>query len=226
VTIRPENTSRRLFRGSATRVATNAAPLVAAAALVCLTSGVQGCRGRPAHEQIAPVYDPATGRLQQLRYDSDGNGKVDTVGYMDGTRVLRLEIDKDEDGKVERWEYYDADRTLEKVGFSRSNDGIEDAWSYTGPDGTVARIAISTRRDGRISRTELYRADLPASAEEDTDGDGAIDKWEAYEAGRLATVAFDPTGRGSPRRRLVYLADGSAKVEVDRDATGRWVSEK
>ena len=157
-----------------------------------------------AQNNIVPVYDPDTGRLVQLRYDSDSNGRVDTVSHMDGTRVLRIEIDKDEDGKVERWEYYDAARNLEKVGLSRANDGVEDAWSYMGPDGKVSRVAISTRRDGSISRTEFFQADLPTSAEEDTDGDGAIDKWESYEAGRLATVAFDPMRRGSRSAAHVF----------------------
>ena len=104
-------------------------PLRVAVALACCALGVQGCRGRSAQKNIEPVYDPDTGRLRQLRYDSDSNGKVDTVSHMDGARVLRIEIDKDEDGKVERWEYYDAARKLEKVGLSRANDGVEDAWS-------------------------------------------------------------------------------------------------
>jgi len=202
----------------------NSLPLVVA--LACFALAVQGCNGRSARKNIEPVYDPDTGRLRQLRYDSDGDGKVDTVSYMDGTRVLRIEIDKDEDGKVERWEYYDAAGKLERVGLSRANDGVEDAWSYMGPDGKVSRVAISTRRDGRISRTELYQADRPTSAEEDTDGDGAIDKWESYEAGRLASVAFDSMHRGRPDRRLTYFPDGSVKSEVDRDSTGQWSPEK
>ena len=201
-------------------------PLRVAVALACCALGVQGCRGNSAQKNIEPVYDPDTGRLRQLRYDSDSNGKVDTVSHMDGTRVLRIEIDKDEDGKVERWEYYDAARKLERVGMSRANDGVEDAWSYMGPDGKVSRVAISTRRDGSISRTEFFQADLPTSAEEDTDGDGAIDKWESYEAGRLASVAFDSMHRGRPGRRLTYSPDGSVKVEVDPHGTGRWSPEK
>ncbi len=53
-------------------------------------------------------------------------------------------------------------------------------------------------------------------AEEDTDGDGALDKWETYEQSRLASVSFDTTHhRGAPDRRLIYGADGSARVEVD-----------
>src|SRR5205085_5944321 len=201
-------------------------PLRVAVALAGCAIAVQGCRGGSAQRNVEPVYDPSTGRLLQLRYDSDGNGKVDTVSYMDGARVLRIEIDKDEDGKVDRWEYYDAARNLERVGWSRANDGVEDAWSYTGPDGTVSRVAISTRRDGRISRTELYQAGLPTSAEEDTDGDGAIDKWETYEDGRLASVAFDPAHSGRPTRRLAYSADGFATVEVDVHGAGQWSVER
>ena len=201
-------------------------PLHVAVALACCALGVQGCRGSSAHKNIEPVHDPDTGRLRQLKYDSDGNGKVDTVSQMDGTRVLRIEIDKDEDGKIERWEYYDAARKLERIGMSRANDGVEDAWSYTGPDGNVSRVDISTRRDGSISRTEFYQAQLPTSAEEDTDGDGAVDKWESYEAGRLASVAFDAMQRGRPGRRLTYSPDGSVRIEVDPQGTGRWSSEK
>lgn len=201
-------------------------PFRAAVMLACCALGAQGCTDNSARKNIEPVYDATTGRLQQLRYDSDGNGSVDTVSRMDGTRVLRLEIDKDEDGKVERWEYYDPARNLEKVGFSRSNDGVEDAWSYAGPDGQVSRVEISTRRDGKVSRTEFYQGELPTSAEEDTDGNGAIDKWETYEAGRLTTVAFDSMNLGRPGRRLSYSVDGSVAVEVDRAGTGRWSTEE
>lgn len=187
-----------------------------------------GCAGPGSTEKknIEPVYDAQTGRLKQLKYDSNGNGKVDTVSFMDAARVLRIELDKDEDGKVERWEYYDAGRKLEKVGFSRSNDGIEDAWSFAGPDGKITRIEISTRRDGRVSRTEHYQGDVPSRAEEDTDGDGSLDKWETFDAGRLASVAFDSLHRGKPDRRLVYAADGSVRVEVDPAGSGSWTLAK
>jgi hypothetical protein len=177
-------------------------------------------------KDITPVYDPDTGRLKQLKYDSDGDGKVDTVSFMDAAKVLRIELDKDEDGKVERWEYYGADQKLEKVGFSRSNDGVEDAWSFAGPDGKITRIEISTRRDGKVSRIEHYQNEQPSSAEEDTDGDGTMDKWESFDGGRLTSVAFDSSHRGTPDRRLVYAADGTVKVEVDPAGGGRWTTEK
>jgi len=179
-----------------------------------------------ARKNIEPIYDPQTGRLKQLNYDSKSNGKFDTVSYMDGARVLRIEIDTDGDGKVDRWEYYGADQKLAKVGFSRANDGKEDALSYDGPDGKVERIEISTKRDGKISRTEHYEKDLPVRAEEDTDGDGVLDKWETFDSGRLTSVAFDTTHRGSPDRRLIYAADGTVRVEVDPRGDGHWALQK
>ena len=115
--------------------------------------------------RIEPVYDQQTGKLQLLRYDSDGDGKIDTWSYMDGTRVLRIEIDKDEDGKLDRWEYYGQNQKLERIGSSRANDGKIDTWSYPGPDGSIARIEISTRHDGKMNRTEYYEKSVLVRAE-------------------------------------------------------------
>jgi hypothetical protein len=180
-----------------------------------------GCgSASPQESGVQPVYDPATGRLQQLRYDSDKNGSADTVSYMDGASLLRIEVDKDEDGRVERWEYYGPDRRLEKVGFSRSNDGKEDAWSFAGADGSVLRIEISTERDGRITRVEHFEGGLLVRAEADDDRDGRMDRWESYQDERLSAVAFDTARRGTPDRRIVYTRDGNARVEVDPDGDG------
>src|SRR5690242_9403392 len=89
---------------------------------------VAGCQGPPrraaAAERIKSTYDKTSGRLTRLEYDSNGDGKIDTWGYMDGMRVVRVEVDEDGDGKVDRWEFHkdvpDAptgavDRTLERV---------------------------------------------------------------------------------------------------------------
>lgn len=187
-------------------------------ALICVSCADPGND----RKQIEPEYDQETGKLKLLKYDSNSDGRVDTISYMDGARVLRIEIDKDQDGKTERWEYYDADRRLLKVGFSRANDGKEDAWSYATPDGSVSRIEISTRRDGKISRIEHYQKDAPVRADEDTDGDGAFDKWETFDDGRLASVAFDSQHRGSPDRRLLYAPDGNARIEIDPDGDGQF----
>ncbi len=199
----------------------------ALAGCVLAVALISAACGHPAdRKKIEPIYDKQTGRLQVLNYDSDGDGKVDTISHMDGARVLRIEIDRDEDGRVDRWEYYDANQKLEKVGFSRPGDGKEDAWSSARQDGSIARIDISLARDGKVTRREYYEKDTVVRAEEDGDGDGTFDKWETYEGGRLASVAFDTLHRGKPDRRLVYGADGSAHLEVDPAGDGTFVVQK
>ncbi len=200
-------------------------PRVACLAFLLALLVTAGCQRQSPQtkKKIEPVYDKTTGKLQLLKYDSNGNGKIDTWSYMDGARIVRIEIDKDEDGRIDRWEYYGADGKLEKVGMSRANDGKEDAWAYRGADGTLARMEISTRRDGKVSRTEFFEEGMIVRAEEDTDGDGKTDKWETYDGTRLAMVAFDLTHSGRPQRRLVYAPDGTVRAEVDRAGDGNFV---
>ncbi len=183
--------------------------------------GLPGCSSErdAARERITPEYDKS-GRLMLLRYDSLGNGQVDTWSYMDGARVVRIEIDTTHDGRIDRWEHYDLNQKLERVGFSTQNDEVEDAWSFAGADGSLEHIAISTARNGVIDRTEYYRRDVMVRAEQDSDGDGSIDKWETYDGTRLASVAFDTLHRGVPDRRLTYGASGTAHLDFDREGDG------
>lgn len=182
------------------------------------------CRARTAEDtRITASYDSKTGRLALLKYDSNGDGRPDTYSYMNGTRFLRIEIDADEDGKIDRWEYYDEAQKLEKVGVSRAGDGKQDAWLFFGPDGSIHHVDRSTRGDGRPNRKEFYEGGLLVSAEEDSDADGRADKWETWEGARLTAVAFDLARRGTPDRRIVYGADGSARLEIDTAGTGHFV---
>lgn len=198
-------------------------------ALFLANAILTGCVGSSTDtpRRIAPEYDQSTGKLKLLKYDSNGNGVIDTWSYMDGARIVRIEIDSNEDGKVDRWEYYDAAHKLEKIGFSRANDGTQDAWSYPGPDGkTIVKIEVSTRRDGKVTRVEHYEHDRLVAAEEDTDEDGRTDKWEVYDGDHLASVAFDTTHRGTPDRKLTYGPNGTATIEVDEKGDGRFVAKR
>ncbi len=168
-----------------------------------------------AETNIEPVYDAATGRLELLKYDSRGQGRVDTWSYMNGSRILRIEMDRDGDGTIDRWEYYDATGALEKVGYSRANDGRVDAWVHQAPDGSIGRRDTSTGNGGM--RTERYEQGVLAEVEEDSDGDGRIDRWETYDGGRLASLALDTQQAGRPDRRILYGADGNVRVEVVED---------
>lgn len=199
-----------------------------------LAAGVWAC-GDPAKEGVAssvhPTYDKTTGRLKELAYDRNGNGRVDTWTEMDGTRPLRSRVDLNEDGRIDRWEEYTENGSLARVGFSRTDGGRPDAWAISGADGKVDHIEISSSGDIRkIDRWEYYDASLSGPegrgglvrAEEDTTGDGKPDKWETYEKGVIKTVAFDESGQGRPDHRLTYLSSGRAAIESDPDATGRF----
>ena len=194
-------------------------------------TGVYGCNGAATHTAtIRPSYDNATGRLKELAYDANGNGRMDTWTEMEGSRPLRSRVDINEDGKIDRWEEYDENGGLAKVGFSRTNNGKPDAWVFSGADGKVRRIEISSTGDSsRIDRWEYYDAAQSGPdgrgalvrAEEDTTHDGRPDKWETYEHGILKTVAFDENGNGRPTRRLIYSSTARVVIESDPDASGR-----
>jgi hypothetical protein len=170
---------------------------------------------------IKPTYDKTTGRLKELTYDSNHNGRVDTWTDMDGALPLRTRIDRNEDGKLDRWEYYDAKGQLQKVGFSRKDDGKPDAWAFSGADGKIERIEISSAADEKkIDRWEHYDASGLASAEDDGNADGVADKWETYQAGALKTAAWDDNGDGKPDRRFTYEAGALVTIESEPDAAG------
>jgi hypothetical protein len=170
---------------------------------------------------ISATYDTTTGKLTELAYDSNHNGKVDTWTEMNGNRAVRTRIDQNEDGKIDRWEYYDDHSTLVKVGFSRSDTGTADAWAFAGADGKTRRIEISSTADEtKIDRWEHYVGETITSAEEDTNHDGQVDKWESYEGGVLKTASFDENGDGKPDRRLSYADGALVAIDSDPDAFG------
>jgi hypothetical protein len=184
-------------------------------------------------ETTKPTYDKTTGKLTELTYDANKNGKIDTWTDMDGTRPLRSRMDLDEDGTLDRWEYYDDKGGLLKVGFSRKKDGKPDAWAFARADGKVDRIEVSSTSDERkIDRWEHYdparaggsgeSAGALISAEEDTNHDGKADKWDTYENGVVKTTAFDENFDGRPDRRLTYTDGRLALIESEPDASGQF----
>jgi hypothetical protein len=207
-----------------------APPRVVAVLLVVGALAACSLPGPDAGKTAVARYDPASGRLQRLEFDSTRNGRNDAVGIMDGARVERIEVDENEDGKIDRWEFYGADRRLERVGFSRRGAGVMDAVAVLNSAGEVARIEMSIRSQGRFDRVEHYAAGVLARVEEDTNGDGRVDKWETYgvdpdgpsgQSPSILMAAFDDDFRGTPNRRVVYRPDGSVlRIELDPDDDG------
>ena len=172
------------------------------------------------------TYDERSGRLKELTYDANSNGRIDTWTEMDGSRPLRSRLDRNEDGRIDRWEYYDGAGRLAKVGFSRRDDGKPDAWAEPGPDGRIARVLVSSTGDeSRIDRWETYDPAAPellAAVEEDTNRDGRPDKWETYAAGQLQSALFDENSDGRADRQLTYRAGALVLIESEPDASGRF----
>jgi hypothetical protein len=194
------------------------------AVLLCaLVAFGSGCSAAGSSEKnaVKPTYDPKSGRLTELAYDSNHNGTTDTRTEMDGARPLLTRIDKNEDGRVDRWEYYDDHSRLINVGSSRRDDGKPDAWAFIGQDGKPERIEISSTGDQKkIDRWEHYANDTLTTAEEDTNRDGVPDKWETYQSGVLETVSFDENRDGKPDRRLTYVDGVLVAIETDPDGSG------
>jgi hypothetical protein len=181
-----------------------------------------------------PTYDSATGKLTQLTYDANRDGRVDTWTSMDGTRPLLSRIDRNEDGKIDRWEYYSDTGALVKVGFSRKDDGNVDAWAFSGSNGQVERIDLSsTGSESSIDRREYYLASHSETAQPtlvradvDADNDGRIDRWETYEDGAIRTIAYDQDGDGVPDRRLTYAQAALVLIESDPDGSGGFATRR
>ncbi|MGB2717296.1 MAG: hypothetical protein WBC51_24145 [Vicinamibacterales bacterium] len=172
------------------------------------------------------TYDERSGRLKELTYDANRNGRIDTWTEMDGSRPVRSRLDRNEDGRIDRWESYDASGRLVKVGFSRRDNGQPDAWAELGPEGRIGRVLVSSTGDeARIDRWETYdpaAPDVLAAVEEDANHDGRPDKWETYAAGQLQKASFDENGDGRADRRLTYRAGSLVLIESEPDGTGQF----
>ena len=184
--------------------------------LVLATTAGSACQGSaaapPSGEPSKPTatYNQQNGKLTELDFDRDGDGRIDTRAFMDGVLVKSIEIDRDGSGKPDRWEYY------EPVTSGAAPSGSPDGHS-------VITRAEESNSKGKIDRREFYEGGIIARVEEDTDGDGKTDKWEQYRGGVLSAVDLDLHHRGRPERRFVYRPDGSVDhLEADPDGDGNF----
>ena len=120
--------------------------IVAIAIAAAVVSGVvsftvQGPYGERliTEQRVRKEYDPRTGELRLVVFDSDGNRRVDTWSYMEGERLLRMEVDADEDGRIDRQSSY-------------------------GPGEELSRTE-HVDATGRVIRTEYFKDGAPVGSE-------------------------------------------------------------
>jgi len=203
--------------------------VVVAPVLVLMTL-VAGCGGNSGSETSKGSYDPQTGRLVQITYDRNGNGRIDTWTRMDGARPISSELDTNEDGRIDRWEEYDEQGKLTRAGWTRpatppapGATPTPDAWLYASADGKTSRIEFfDTDNTGAqvVTRREFYEGAVLVRVEEDKDGDDIVDQWETWEGGALKYVEFDEGKDGRPDRRFTYTNGALVLIESAPDAKG------
>ena len=214
---------------------------VVVAPVLALLTLVAGCGGNTGSETSKGSYDPKTGRLVQITYDRNGNGRIDTWTKMDGTRPISSELDTNEDGRIDRWEEYDEQGRLTRAGWTRPATEITpgapvtpptpgatptpDAWLYTSADGKTSRIEFfDTDNTGAevVTRREFYEGTVLVRVEEDKDGDDIVDQWETWEGRALKYVEFDEGTDGRPDRRFTYTNGALVLIESAPDASGAY----
>jgi hypothetical protein len=124
-----------------------------ASSLVVAAIAATACGSESTTEAAAkmkPEYNES-GRLTRLTYDRNGDGKIDTWGYMDGSRVLRIEVDDNGDGQIDRWEYHTDPKgsSGSKVSYGQTFSSCS-IGSISGDAGDVSveRIDRATKFDG------------------------------------------------------------------------------
>jgi hypothetical protein len=190
-------------------------------------------------------YDLETGKLAEITYDKNKNGRIDTWTKMNGTVPVSSRIDTNEDGQLDRWETYGPDGKLVQVDWERppvpgpdnpnkTFTGKPNATAYVTADGVVERIEyyetsdVTGQKD--ITRREWYNAAKQLTrAEEDSDGDGLMDRFETYANALLSTVEFDEKKPydGKPDRRMTYSPEGAlVLIETNPDGQGGYLTKK
>jgi hypothetical protein len=191
-------------------------------------------------------YDTATGKLAEITYDKNKNGKIDTWTKMNGGTAVASRIDTNEDGVIDRWEDYDAAGKLIKVSWTRAKPpagtgaapteaGKPDAFAFIGADGVPERIEYTevsdvTKKEG-VVRREIYQGTKLLRAEEDSDGDNLMDRFENFVDGNLVSVEYDEGSNGTndkkydgvPDRRINYANGGIASIETQPDGKGGYL---
>lgn len=202
-------------------------------AAACSNSGGEAARLKATTQAS---YDLQTGKLTEITYDQNKNGRIDTWTKMNGSLPLSSRLDTNEDGKLDRWETYGPDGKLTQVDFERGSPeftGKPNATAFMAPDGTTERIEyfeLSAGGQRDVMLREFYNsAKQLLRTEEDSDGDGLMDLFQTFVDGALRTTEFDEKKPldGKPDRRMTYSPEGTlVLIETEPDGQGGYLKKK
>lgn len=206
-------------------------------AAVLLLIAAASCSNDPAAARVKATtqasYDLQTGKLAEITYDQNKNGRIDTWTRMNGSLPLSSRLDTNEDGKLDRWETYGPDGKLTKVDFERAGSvftGQPNATAFIAADGSIERVeyfepAADGKRD--VMLREFYTpAKVLVRTEEDSDGDGLMDLFQSFAGGVLRTTEFDEKKPldGKPDRRMTHSPGGGLlSIETEPDGKGGYL---
>lgn len=176
----------------------------------------RGAEARVVTKAQSTYFYALDGRLVQLDFDSDRDGKADVFAYFTSGRTPdRVEIDSDQDGRIDRWERYDSNGRL--VSYSSSGPaGRPDRTVVLDPaTGRTTRVESDANADGRPERVEIFSAGVLARAEIDSNADGRADRIQEWKNGLLLNEDLDRDSDGRPDIRLVHDRSGAVtRVEA------------
>jgi len=151
-----------------------AASAIISGIAIAALSACSNADARQSKSTIRPTYDKQTGKLIELAYDSNHDGRPDTWTDMDGTKPLRTRIDRNRagpdgkgilvraeedtkgDGKPHKWETY-RDGALDTVAFDEDGDGVPDR-RFTYRASALVLIESHPDSSGRFTvRTQIHR---------------------------------------------------------------------
>ncbi len=168
------------------------------------------------------------GRLNRIDYDSDGDGRYDTVDQVNPEGVVVMILtDRNWNTLPERWVQLNARRQVASEWIDANEDSTPERYRSFDPAGRLTEEGVDDDGDGLYEVNRTFNTRWPPSAgplrvERDDDRDGIFERRETYTIdGRLRTVNDDSDGDSVRDRIAVYRPDGSVRKQgQDRDGDG------
>jgi hypothetical protein len=133
---------------------------------------------------------------QVMKYDTNNDGKTDTVYTYRGRNLSRVTFDRNNDGKPDQWEEYNSNGIIVSSSEDNNFDGVPDNWITT---------ITANQPPGKADR----------------DFNGAPDVYATYRNSLIERTEVRPNGAKVPVRVQKYVNGILREEQVDADQDGR-----